>query len=118
MSDLADEYRSSIRRRDAGQLFEVIVGRPAIRQQIRNLQLGARKELLWFCRSGHVAMPSDDNAEEFEMLARGVCYQVIYERALLEEPGMIHNVAEGIPRASRLAPRLVCQYEWRSPTAA
>lgn len=101
VSDLADEYRSNIRRRDAGQLVEVIVGRPAIRQQIRNLQLGARKELLWFCRSGHVVMPSEDNSEEFEMLARGVRYQVIYERALLEEPGMIHNVAEGIRKGEQ-----------------
>jgi DNA-binding CsgD family transcriptional regulator len=93
---LTDEYRSSRRRHDAGQLIEVIIGAAAIRQQIRNLQLGARTELLWFCRAGHVAMPAEDNVEEFDMLKRGVKYRVIYERALLEEPGMIANVAEGI----------------------
>jgi sugar-specific transcriptional regulator TrmB/DNA-binding CsgD family transcriptional regulator len=96
VAHLADEYRSSVRRRDATQLVEVVTGAPAIRQQLRNLQLGTREESLWFCRAGHVAMPSEDNSEEFEMLARGVRYQVLYERALLEEPGMIANVAEGI----------------------
>jgi hypothetical protein len=41
-------------------------------------------------------MPSADNTEEFSALRRGVRYRVIYERALLEEPGMIENVAAGV----------------------
>ncbi|WP_222851425.1 LuxR C-terminal-related transcriptional regulator [Phytoactinopolyspora mesophila] len=108
VAHLADEYRSSVRRRDATQLVEVVTGAPAIRQQLRNLQLGTREESLWFCRSGHVAMPSEDNNEEFEMLARGVRYQVIYEQALLEEPGMITNVAAGIRQGeqARATPHL------------
>lgn len=108
VAQLTEEYRGSVRRRDATQLVEVISGAPAIRQQLRNLQLGTREELLWFCRAGHVAMPSEDNNEEFEMLARGIRYQVIYERALLEEPGMLANVAEGIRKGeeARSTPRL------------
>lgn len=93
---LLDEYRDSARRRDPTQLIEVITGATAIRHQVRGLQLGAREELRWFCRAGHIAMHSSDNTEEFDALARGVRYRVLYETALVEEPGMIESVAEGV----------------------
>lgn len=96
VSQLTEEYRSSVRRRDAGQLVEVLTGASAIRQQLRNLQRSARREIVWFCRAGHVAMTSEENDEEFDALATGVRYRVLYEQALLEEPGMIANVALGI----------------------
>ncbi len=93
---LTEDYRTSARRRDAAQLVEVVTGTAAIRQQLANLQYGAREEIVWFCRAGHVAMTSEENTEEFDALARGVRYRVLYERALLEQPGMIENVAAGI----------------------
>ena len=93
---LTEDYRTSARRRDAAQLVEVVTGTAAIRQQLANLQHGAREEIVWFCRAGHVAMTSEENTEEFDALARGVRYRVLYERALLEQPGMIENVAAGI----------------------
>ncbi|WP_116947307.1 helix-turn-helix domain-containing protein [Jiangella endophytica] len=96
VAELAEEHLATARRRDAGQLLEIVTGGDAIRQRIRAVQLGTREEMLWFCRAGHVAMPSEDNDEEFDMLARGVAYRVLYERQLLEEPGMIDNVAKGI----------------------
>jgi DNA-binding NarL/FixJ family response regulator len=96
VADLAEEYRASVRRRDADQLVEVITGATALREQLRQLQDSAREEMLWFCRASYVAMPSADNTEEFAALRRGVRYRVIYERALLEEPGMIESVAAGV----------------------
>ncbi|WP_020580418.1 helix-turn-helix domain-containing protein [Actinopolymorpha alba] len=96
VAQLTDDYRASARRRDAAQLVEVITGAAAIRQQLANLQRSAREEIVWFCKAGHVAMPSEENTEEFEMLDKGVRYRVLYERALLEQPGMIENVAAGI----------------------
>lgn len=96
LAQLTDEYLTGVRRRDAGQLVEVVSGVASIRQQLRSLAYNAREEIRWFCKTGHVAMPSSDNDEEFEMLARGVGYRVIYERALLEEPGMLDSVAAGI----------------------
>jgi sugar-specific transcriptional regulator TrmB/DNA-binding CsgD family transcriptional regulator len=96
IADLAEEYRASVRRRDADQLVEVVTGTTALRERLRQLQDSAREEMLWFCRANHIAMPSADNAEEFSALRRGVRYRVIYERALLEEPGMIENVAAGV----------------------
>jgi DNA-binding NarL/FixJ family response regulator len=94
--ELVETYRASARRRDSAQLVEVITGAAAIRQQVMNLQLSARHDLRWFCRAGHVAMPSADNTEEFEALARGVEYRVLYETALVEEPGMIENIVRGV----------------------
>jgi DNA-binding CsgD family transcriptional regulator/DNA-binding MarR family transcriptional regulator len=96
VTQLTEEYRASLRRRDADQLVEVLTGAAAIRQQIRNLQQSARHEIVWFCKAGHVAMTSEENAEEFDALATGIRYRVLYEQALLEEPGMIENVAAGI----------------------
>jgi predicted transcriptional regulator len=96
VTQLTEEHRANSRRHDAAQLIEVITGAEAIRQQLRTLQLGTRSEILWFCRAGHVAMPSADNDEEFAMLARGVSYRVIYERDLLEEPGMIDSLVAGL----------------------
>lgn len=94
--ELVEAYRDGARRRDSVRLVEVIEGAAAIRQQVMNLQLGARSDLRWFCRAGHVAMPSQDNTEEFEALARGVEYRVLYETALVEEPGMIENIERGV----------------------
>lgn len=108
VTQLVDEYHSGARRRDSAQLVEVVAGRSAIRQQLMNLQLSARREMRWFCRAGHVAMPSSDNTEEFESLARGVRYRVLYEQELLEEPGMIESVAEGVRHGeiARVSPTL------------
>nr|CEL14558.1 Transcriptional regulator, TrmB family / Transcriptional regulator, LuxR family [Kibdelosporangium sp. MJ126-NF4]CTQ88923.1 Transcriptional regulator, TrmB family / Transcriptional regulator, LuxR family [Kibdelosporangium sp. MJ126-NF4] len=96
VAELVEEYRGSARRRDPSQLVEVVTGAAAIRQQVVQLQLNATYETRWFCRAGHVAMPASENTEQFAAQARGVRYRVIYERDLLEEPGMIENVAAGV----------------------
>lgn len=96
VAELAEEHRSNARRHNAELLVEVVTGQSALRQALRNIQLSTRTEMLWFCRAGHVAMPSSDNDEEFDMLSRGVRYQVLYEHALLEEPGMIDSLVLGV----------------------
>lgn len=93
---LTEDYRTGVCRRDVAHLVEIITGQATIRQHLENLQRGAREEIVWLCKAGHVALPSSENTEELTALARGVRYRVIYERALLEEPGMIANVALGI----------------------
>lgn len=96
VAQLTEEYRSAARRYDADQLLEILRGRAALRQRLRHLQETAQEEIVWFCRANHVAMASQENTEEFSALSRGVRYRVIYERALLAEPGMIDNIAAGI----------------------
>lgn len=102
VAHLDDAHRAAARRHDADQLVEIVTGAEAIRHQLRTLQLATTSEILWFCRAGHVAMPSSENDEEFAMLERGVSYRVIYEQALLEEDGMVDDLARGV-RAGELA---------------
>ncbi|RBM04864.1 LuxR family transcriptional regulator [Streptomyces sp. PT12] len=108
MSDLADIYRGARRRRDAGQLIEVITGAETLRRHLRQLQGGARHEMLWFCKAQYVAMPSGSNTDEYRALARGVRYRVLYERAFFEEPGAVANVVRGVRagEAARAVPQL------------
>ncbi|MFE7095542.1 helix-turn-helix domain-containing protein [Streptomyces erythrochromogenes] len=101
VADLLDSYRST-RRQDAGHLIEVITGTEALRHHLRQLQDNARHEVLWFCKAHYVAMPSGSNREEYEALARGVRYRVVYERAFFDDPGAVDNVVTGI-RAGELA---------------
>jgi sugar-specific transcriptional regulator TrmB/AraC-like DNA-binding protein len=96
VAKLTEEYLVAARRHDASQLVEIVSGRAELRQRLRHLQDTAQDEVLWFCRASHVAMTSAENTEEFDALDRGVHYRVIYERALIEEPGMIRSLAEGI----------------------
>lgn len=100
--ELAEQYRGVARGRDSARLLEVVVGADAIRHQALSLQRGARDEVLWFCRSGPIAMAADENDEEFRALRRGVRYRVLYETALLEEPGGTAGIVEGI-RAGEVA---------------
>ncbi|PWI15283.1 TrmB family transcriptional regulator [Streptomyces sp. Act143] len=99
---LLETYRETARRHDAGQLLEVITGAEALRQRLKQIQVNAREEMLWFCRAQYVAMPSGSNSEEFEALARGVRYRVLYEKAFFDDEGAIDNVAAGV-RAGEVA---------------
>ncbi len=93
---LSEEFRVSASRRDAHHLVEVIVGADALRERLRDLQESARQEILWFCRANPLAMQGADNTEEYGALTRGVRYRAIYERALLETPGELDTIAEGV----------------------
>ncbi|WP_109474308.1 LuxR C-terminal-related transcriptional regulator [Ornithinimicrobium cavernae] len=108
VTELAEEHRANARRRDAGQLVEVVHGAAGIRQALRTVQLSTREEMLWFCKAGHVAMASGENDEEYVGLARGVRYRVIYEQAMLDDPTMLVNVARGVRAGeeARAAPNL------------
>jgi DNA-binding CsgD family transcriptional regulator/DNA-binding MarR family transcriptional regulator len=93
---LSEEFRASASRRDAHHLVEVIVGADALRERLRDLQESAREEILWFCRANPLAMQGAENTEEYGALSRGVRYRAIYERALLETPGELDTIAEGV----------------------
>ncbi|MEV0718949.1 helix-turn-helix domain-containing protein [Asanoa sp. NPDC050611] len=89
---LSEDYRRHSRRRDADHLVEVIVGRDALRGRLREMQDGAREEILWFCRANPLAMAGPENTEEDSALARGVRYRAVYERELLEKPGELPSI--------------------------
>jgi sugar-specific transcriptional regulator TrmB len=100
-AELADAFHASRRRHDPVRLLEVISGVTAIRSTLEELQRQARTEMLWLCKAGPVAMASEENAEEFRALDRGVDYRVVYERSLLTEPGMMAGTAAGIERGEQ-----------------
>jgi DNA-binding CsgD family transcriptional regulator/DNA-binding MarR family transcriptional regulator len=93
---LSEEFRLNANRRDARHLVEVLVGATALRERLRDLQESAREEILWFCRANPLAMQGAENTEEYGALSRGVRYRAIYERALLETPGELDTIAEGV----------------------
>ncbi|MFJ6572722.1 helix-turn-helix domain-containing protein [Streptomyces sp. NPDC091292] len=101
-TDLLEIYQDTMRRRDAGQLIEVITGADALRQHLRRIQADTRDEMLWFCKAQYVAMPSGSNSAEFDALARGVRYRVLYEKAFFDDEGAVDNVIEGV-RAGEVA---------------
>jgi DNA-binding CsgD family transcriptional regulator len=96
VAGLSEEYRTRARRRSADHLVEIVVGAEALRERLRDMQNTAREEILWFCRANPIAMRGTDNSEENPALARGVRYRAIYERALLEMPGELASVLDGI----------------------
>ncbi|MET8333925.1 helix-turn-helix domain-containing protein [Streptosporangium canum] len=108
VEQLAEEHRGNARRRDADRLVEVLPNRIAMREQLEHLQENAREEVLCFCRGRAIVMHATENDEELDALRRGVVYRVIYERDLLEEPGMQANVAYGVKlgESARALPRL------------
>ncbi|MFC8297938.1 helix-turn-helix domain-containing protein [Micromonospora orduensis] len=96
VTQLAEEYRSGLRRHHVDHLVEVITGTRVLRERLRDLQNSARTEVLWFCRANPLAMAGPENLEEFDALARGVSYRAIYERELLLEPGALADLAKGV----------------------
>ncbi|MFG3558959.1 helix-turn-helix domain-containing protein [Micromonospora sp. NPDC047557] len=96
VTQLAEEYRSGLRRHHVDHLVEVIRGGRVLRDRLRDLQNSARDEVLWFCRANPLAMAGPENVEEFDALARGVTYRAIYERDLLLEPGALADLAKGV----------------------
>ncbi|MEV1067693.1 helix-turn-helix domain-containing protein [Streptomyces sp. NPDC050263] len=93
---LVETYRETARRHDAGQLLEVITGAQALRQHLKRIQADSRQEMLWLCKAQYVAMPSGTNTEEYEALARGVSYRVLYEKDFFADEGAVENVVAGV----------------------
>ncbi|MGN9779450.1 helix-turn-helix domain-containing protein [Micromonospora sp. H33] len=96
VTQLTEEYRAGMRRHDPDHLVEVITGARVLRERLRDVQNSARVEVLWFCRANPLAMPGQENVEEFDALARGVRYRAIYERAMLLEPGALEDIEQGV----------------------
>ncbi|WP_062206549.1 LuxR family transcriptional regulator [Streptomyces sp. NBRC 109706] len=96
VTDLLDTYRDTLRRHDPDQLIEVVTGAEALRRRIHRVQSDARHEMLWFCKAQYVAMSSESNTTEFEALARGVRYRVLYERAYFDGAGAVDSLVAGV----------------------
>jgi DNA-binding CsgD family transcriptional regulator/predicted DNA-binding transcriptional regulator len=96
VTELVQAYQKTLRKQDTSQLIEVITGAESLRQHLRHIQSAAESELLWFCKPQYVAMPAGTNTMEFEGLARGVKYRVLYERAYFDDEGAVENMAKAV----------------------
>ncbi|WP_327365218.1 helix-turn-helix domain-containing protein [Streptomyces sp. NBC_01217] len=108
VSGLVESYRRNALTRGTGEVIEMVTGAAALRQRLRQVQDNARDELLWFCRAQYVAMPSGTNQAEFDALARGVGYRVLYEQAFFDDFGAVDNVVRAVRcgEAARAVPAL------------
>ncbi|MFD0557732.1 Homeodomain-like domain-containing protein [Stackebrandtia endophytica] len=109
LAELAELFRSQ---GDAGSirdLIEVVTGAEGVRQRFLQIQSAATKDLRAFVKPQPILISAQENPAEGEALARGVTYRVVLERALLEQPGMLGNVADTLAageqvRATNLLP--------------
>ncbi|WP_433005487.1 helix-turn-helix transcriptional regulator [Kribbella sp. CA-294648] len=73
--------------RSPADLLEVLEGSAAIQQQMAQIQLGAREEVLMVDAPPYIHGQPVPNLEELQALKRGVSYRCVYEGPALELPG-------------------------------
>jgi sugar-specific transcriptional regulator TrmB/DNA-binding CsgD family transcriptional regulator len=85
LGSLAELYRAASAGRGVAEVVDVILGAPALRQRLEQLQLGARKEVMTFVKAPVAIISGAENTAEDAAVARGVHYRVLLERAMLDE---------------------------------
>ncbi|MFB6960530.1 helix-turn-helix domain-containing protein [Streptomyces sp. NPDC056309] len=81
LDSLDEIYRAATLGRGAAEVVDVIHGTDAIRERVGHIQLGARKEVMNFVKAPFF---SSGNMTDGAVIARGVRYRVILERAMLD----------------------------------
>lgn len=81
-------------RPDASELVELIRGRQAIRQHYMQLELSAKRRVRVFEQPPYLATPANRSPgePEFEVLARGVVVEAVYDASVLQEPGRVESI--------------------------
>lgn len=89
MIELTDLYRTGATLREVPEVVETVIGADAVRQRVGQLQAAAVARVRAFVLRDVAILSADDNVEEERALARGVRYQVLVEREVLERPGFV-----------------------------
>ncbi|MGH3388312.1 MAG: hypothetical protein ACRDOO_05480 [Actinomadura sp.] len=94
---LAEAYRASptARRRHA-QVVDLLETAEEIRQRFDQLQRSARHEVLAMVTAQAMLVTAKENTAEGQAVARGVRYQVLCERSILEQPGGEEDLRDGL----------------------
>jgi DNA-binding CsgD family transcriptional regulator len=95
ISGLVDTYRTGLPARRSHDFVEILGDAAEVRRCFEDLQRAAEYELAGFCRAPFV-VPHEENDTELEMLARGIRYRSVYERAVLEAPDAVAHVTSFI----------------------
>jgi sugar-specific transcriptional regulator TrmB/DNA-binding CsgD family transcriptional regulator len=89
---IAEEFRAEQREEPSFGVADIVRGRSALQARYRQLQLGAKEEVLTFDRPPYVSTLGV-NEDEIEHLARGAVSRGIYDTAAFDVPGQLEWLA-------------------------
>lgn len=92
-AQLAVEWSTAQRHREADELVEVLTGEDAILRRFQSMIGSARKEILGFAAAPIMAPDEINRDVNIEALNRGVRLRTIYERAVLDMPDFAEVIA-------------------------
>ncbi|WP_199034187.1 helix-turn-helix transcriptional regulator [Glycomyces salinus] len=102
LADLAERFRSQSGRRSVREVVEVVSGAEAIRNRFMQIQRAAERTVRAFVKAEPSVVSSAENDAEDEAVERGVAYQVVVERAMLDRPGMIGHIRDSMRAGERV----------------
>ncbi|MEV5541053.1 hypothetical protein AB0L13_29815 [Saccharopolyspora shandongensis] len=94
--ELAEEHRKATAGRTISELIEVVTGVEAVRHRFAQVQHAARTEVRSFVTAPVVVVPIGANSAESQVVAQGVRYRVVIDRAVLAEPGAVDEAIESL----------------------
>ncbi|MEU8793741.1 helix-turn-helix domain-containing protein [Streptomyces sp. NPDC048643] len=98
----AEEHRAATTAGSIDDLIEVVTGADAIRHRYLQVQQAARTQVRTFITAPFVALPPEENTAEPMALGRGVRFRAVLDRAVLAEPGIIHDAIDSLRNGVRL----------------
>lgn len=95
---LTEMYRAGARFARPGEIVEVVSGRDEVNHRWVQMQQNTRVQMRGFDRPPYAAPQAHttSNPVELDLLERGVKYRVVYDRSVLELPGWLDDVTNGI----------------------
>lgn len=102
LTDLAAAFRSGQGEESLRTLVEVVVGSEEVRRRFAQVQYAATHRVRAFVKAEHTVVAAEENTAEGEAVRRGVAYEVVLERTLLERPGMFERVAASVDAGERV----------------
>ncbi|MFG3146346.1 TrmB family transcriptional regulator [Streptomyces sp. NPDC048243] len=96
MVTFAEEHRAATTAGSIDDLIEVVTGADAIRHRYLQVQQAARTQVRTFITAPFVALPPEENTAEPVALGRGVQFRAVLDRAVLSEPGIIHDAIDSL----------------------
>ncbi|MFJ4424979.1 helix-turn-helix domain-containing protein [Streptomyces bobili] len=98
----AEEHRAAMTGSSINDLIEVVTGIDAIRHRFLQVQHAARTQVRSFITAPFVALPPDENTAEPMALDRGVRFRAVLDRAVLAEPGIVHDAIDSLRNGVQL----------------
>ncbi|MFB7506283.1 helix-turn-helix domain-containing protein [Streptomyces broussonetiae] len=99
---LAEEYRAAAAEPAVHDLVEVVTGASAVAQRFLQLQLGATTEVCALVTDRPTVVSGMENEAEEQAASRGVAYRVVVERAVLDLPHGLTELAAALGRDERV----------------